>query len=67
MRDRTYIRTMLDTFFDNALAHAANGLVNFCNENSHLDKKELKFIGKMPLNNTETEQYDKRFVFNTGK
>ena len=69
MQGRTFLRTMLDSILvNNAFCKAIVALVNFCNEQSYYNRKELKFLKKMPLNKTEQNIiYDKRFLFNTQK
>ncbi len=66
MQGRTFFRVMLDIFLDNALARAIASLVNFCNETRYYNRKELKFLKKMPINNVVKDEYYKnRFVFNS--
>ena len=66
MQGRTFLRIMLDILFDNAFCRAISSIVNFCNEQRYYNRKELKFLKKMPLNNVVQNQYDKnRFVFNS--
>lgn len=67
MQGRTFYRTMLDIFFDNAIAKAISSLVNFCNEQRYCSKKELKFFQNVPINNTEIKNYDKRFLLKVTK
>ena len=66
MKGRTFLRIMLDNLFvNNAFCKVVNALVNFCNEQSYYNRKELKFLKKMPLNNIEeSSSYQKRFLFN---
>ncbi len=66
MQGRTFFRIMLDNLFvNNALSKAIIALVNFCNEQNYYNRKELKFLKKMPLNNIKQENYYKnRFIFN---
>ena len=66
MQRRTFFRVMLDIFFENAIAKSIMSLVNFCNETRYYNRKELKFLGKMPINNVAKEKYYKnKFVFNS--
>lgn len=66
MQGRTFFRIMLDIFLNNALVKSIASLVNFCNELRYYNRKELKFLKKMPLNNVVKEEYYKnRFVFNS--
>lgn len=66
MQGRTFLRIMLDILFDNAFCRAISSIVKFCNEQRYYNRKELKFLKKMPLNNVVQNQYDKnRFVFNS--
>jgi hypothetical protein len=53
-------------FINNAFCKAIVALVNFCNEQQYYYKKELKFLKKMPLNNSKEYQttYSNRFIFN---
>ena len=71
MRERTFLRIMLDIIFNNAFFKTIVSIVNFCNEQRYYNQKELKFLKKMPLNNNvvQNDYYKKRFVFNsiTGK
>ncbi len=71
MRERTFLRIMLDIIFNNAVFRTIASIVNFCNEQRYYNQKELKFLKKMPLNNNvvQNDYYKKRFVFNsiTGK
>ena len=67
MQGRTFLRIMLDNLFvNNALCKAISALVNFCNEQNYYNRKELKFLKKMPLNKVEQDSiYQKRFIFNS--
>ena len=67
MQGRTFFRIMFNNLFvNNALCKAFIALVNFCNEQSYYNRKELKFLKKMPLNKVEQNQiYSKPFLFNT--
>ena len=67
MQGRTFFRIMIDNLFvNNAIGKTIMALVNFCNEQSYYNKKELKFLQKLPLNKTtQKNKYDNRFVFNT--
>ncbi len=66
MQGRTFFRVMLDIFLNNALFKAISSFVNFCNEIRYYNRKELKFLKKMPINNMAKENYYKnRFVFNS--
>jgi len=67
MQKRTFFRIMFDSLFvNNAFSKAIFALVNFCNEQSYYNKKELKFLKKMPINKIETtSDYKTRFIFNT--
>ena len=66
MRERTFFRIMLDIIFDNKFFKVIATIVKFCNEQRYYNRKELKFLKKMPLNNVVQKQYDKnRFVFNS--
>ena len=65
MKERTFLRIMLDIIFNNAIFKTIAAIVNFCNEQRYYSQKELKFLKKMPLNNNTipNEYYKKRFVF----
>lgn len=66
MQGRTFFRVMLDIFLDNAIVKSIVSLVNFCNEIRYYNRKELKFLEKMPINNISKDEYYKnRFIFNT--
>lgn len=66
MRGRTFFRIMLDIILNNAVVKSIISCVNFCNEIRYYNRKELKFLKKMPINNTIKENYyKKRFVFNS--
>ena len=67
MQKRTFIRTMLDIFFDNAIVKAISSFVNFCNEQRYFNHHELKFLKKMPINNIEQKQFTNRYVFQGNK
>ncbi len=67
MEKRTVLRTALDKFFDNALTETVASFVNFCNDSSFYNDKELKFLKKMPINNNEKPSYDNRFLFKVSK
>ena len=67
MQKRTFIRTMLDIFFNNAIAKAITSFVNFCNEQRYYNHHELKFLKKMPINNIEQKQALNRFLFTVNK
>ena len=65
MQGRTFLRTMLDSILvNNAFCKAIVALVNFCNEQSYYNRKELKFLKKMPLNKIEQDSsYKNKFIF----
>ena len=67
MQGRTFFRIMLDIVLNNALVKSLASLVNFCNELRYYNRKELKFLKKMPINNNvvKEEYYKKRFIFNS--
>ena len=67
MQGRTFFRIMLDIVLNNALVKSLASLVNFCNELRYFNRKELKFLKKMPINNNvvKEEYYKKRFIFNS--
>lgn len=68
MQKRTFIRTMLDIFFDNAIAKALASFVNFCNEQRYYNHRELKFLQNMPINRIDKkDNYKKDFIFTVPK
>ncbi len=66
MQGRTFFRIMLDIFLNNPLIKTLSNVVNFCNEIRYYNRKELKFLKKMPINNIAKDEYYKnRFIFNS--
>ena len=66
MQKRTFFRILVDNLIlNNAFCKAIISLVNFCNEQSYYNKKELKFLKKMPLNKMEQKSSYNKFVFKT--
>ena len=67
MQGRTFFRIMIDSLFvNNPIGRAVSTLVNFCNNSTIYDKKNLKFLKKMPLYKSEpVSGYQKRFVFDS--
>ncbi len=66
MQGRTFLRIMLDIIFNNSIFKTIESFVNFCNEQRYYNRKELKFLKKMPSNNMiKDEYYKKRFIFNS--
>ena len=67
MQGRPFFRIMLDIVLNNALVKSLASLVNFCNELRYYNRKELKFLKKMPINNNvvKEEYYKNRFIFNS--
>lgn len=66
MHTRTILRTILDILFDNAICKSIASFVNFCNEQRYYNRKELKFLKKIPLNNIPTENpYKNKYIFNS--
>ena len=67
MQGRTFFRIMLDIVLNKALVKSLASLVNFCNELRYYNRKELKFLKKMPINNNvvKEEYYKNRFIFNS--
>ena len=65
MQKRTFVRIMIDSLLNNPFIKALNLLVNFCNNSAFYNKKELKFLTKMPLNKTETygSYKNNKFIF----
>ena len=66
MQKRTFFRIMIDNLFiNNALCKAIIALVNFCYEQRYYNRKELKFLEKMPLDKIEVKnEYKNKFIFN---
>ncbi len=62
MQKRTFIRTMLDIFLDNAIARTIASLVNFCKEQRYYGSRKLKFFKNMPISKVEN-QISNRYVF----
>ena len=62
MQKRTFIRTMLDIFFCNALVKSIVSVVNFCKEQRYYGSRELKFLKNLPIDKVET-QVSNRYVF----
>ncbi len=54
---------MLDLLFNNAIVNTIVSIVNFCYEQQPFYRKKLKFLKKMPINNS-VNSYDNRFLFN---
>lgn len=53
-------------FINNVFTKSIMALVNFCNEQSYYNRKELKFFKKMPLNKLDSSnKYKTKFIFNT--
>lgn len=69
MQGRTFFRIMIDNLLvNNAFCKTISALVNFCNEQSYYNRKELKFLKKMPLNKIKQDStYNKRFIFNSNQ
>ena len=69
MQGRTFLRIMIDNLFvNNAFCKAIIALVNFCNEQNYYNRRELKFLKKMPYNNIQEDtSYKKRLLFDTQK
>jgi len=66
MKKRTFFRVLIDNLIlNNAFCKAVISFVNFCNEQSYYNKKELKFLKKMPLNKMEQNTPYNKFVFKT--
>ena len=58
---------MIDSFFNNNLFKSISNFVNFCKEILYYNKKELKFLNNMPINNKVVKEkyYQNKFVFNS--
>ncbi len=68
MQKRTFVRIMIDSLLNNPFIKALNLLVNFCNNSAFYNKKELKFLKKMPLKNKEAKSvYKNKFVFDASQ
>ena len=66
MQKRTFIRTMLDIFFGNAVAKSIAYVVNFCKEQRYYGSRELKFFKNMPIDNI-SDKSQTRYLFRNGK
>ncbi len=66
MQKRTFIRTMLDIFFDNAMVKSIASIVNFCKEQRYYGSRELKFLKNMPIDNI-SHKNPNRYLFRNGK
>ncbi len=65
MQGRTFFRIMFENIFvNNVISKTFTALVNFCNEQQYYNKKELKFLSKMPLTKKEDSLYKTKFIFN---
>ena len=65
MKNRTFIRSMLDLILNNPLCKAIQYIVNFCEESSYFGQKKLKFIPKMPIRDIRTKNYKSKFIFHS--
>ena len=66
MQNRTFLRTMLDIFFNNAFFKSIISFVKFCNEQQYYNNRELKFLKNMPIDKIGNNPfYQNKFVFNT--
>ena len=64
MEKRTFIRTMLDLFINNAFVKSIASIVNFCYEQSYYSYRELKFFKNMPINKiVKDENYQNKLLF----
>ena len=59
MEKRTFIRTMIDLFFNNTFVKMIVSFVNFCYEQSYYRSKELKFFRNLPIMKVEKEEFYK--------
>lgn len=68
MQNRTFLRTMLDLFFDNAFIKAIQACVKFCNEQQYYHREKLKFLKNVPLDNIDKNPfYRDKFIFKVTK
>ena len=69
MQGRTFFRIMLDSLFvNNPVCRTIAALVNFCNEQTSYNTKNLKFSEKMPFTKKEeVVGYKTRFIFDSTK
>ena len=70
MQGRTFFRIMIDNLFvKNPLCMAIIAFVNLCNNCSIYNRRNLKFLKKMPLNNNDSVgiNYKNKFVFDSSK
>ena len=67
MNNRTFLRTTLDIFLKSNIVSTIVALVNFCNEMHYNNKRELKFLGKMPIKNIEHSTIENRYLFKVNR
>lgn len=67
MQKRTFIRTMLDIVFENAVVKTVASLVNFCKEQLYYNRQELKFLKNLPINKIEVTPVQNKFLFKVNK
>ena len=57
MQIRSFLRIMFDSlYFNNCLFNSIKEFITYCNKSPFYDKKKLKFLEKMPLNNIKTQK-----------
>ena len=54
MHRRTFLRTMLDIFFNNPFVKAIESCVKFCNEQQYYHREKLKFSENLPIKRIES-------------
>ena len=67
MQNRTFIRIMLDIFFNNALIKSIVSVVNFCKEQQYYNPHELKFFKNVPINRVDIQPVQNKFLFRVNK
>ena len=68
MQGRTFFRILIDNLFvKNPIGRMIIALVNFCNNLTAYNGKNLKFLKNMPLYNSKVTEssYKKRFIFDS--
>ena len=67
MEKRTFIRTLLDIFFENVIVKTITSIVKFCNEQAYFNQNKLKFSKNMPIKDIKVNPFDSRFLFKVNK
>ena len=67
MQKRTFIRTLLDIFFDNSVTRTICSIVKFCNEQQYFSHNKLKFSKNLPIGKLESASLKNQFLFKVNK